>query len=90
MKIRQSTKQGNLSGKSKGERQNKRKKGGNHLENKTFMTVEEVAKELNVSTSYAYKVVRELNEEMQQLGYLTVRGRVNTNFFRKKLCFNEA
>ena len=59
------------------------------MENKTLMTVEEVAKELNVSTSYAYKVVRELNEEMQQLGYLTVRGRVNTNFFRKKLCYNE-
>lgn len=59
------------------------------MENKPFMTVEEVAKELNVSTSYAYKVVRELNEEMQQLGYLTVRGRVNTNFFRKKLCFSE-
>ena len=89
METRQSTKQGNLSGKNKGERQTKHKKGGNHLENKTFMTVEEVAKELNVSTSYAYKVVRELNAEMQQLGYLTVRGRVNTNFFRKKLCFSE-
>ena len=45
METRQSTKQGNLSGKNEGERQNKRKKGGNHLENKTFMTVEEVAKE---------------------------------------------
>lgn len=57
------------------------------MENKTFMTVEEVARELNVSKSYAYKVVRELNTEMKQLGYLT--GRVNTNFFRKKLCYNE-
>lgn len=60
------------------------------MENKTFMTVEEVARELNVSKSYAYKVVRELNTEMKQLGYLTVTGRVNTNFFRKKLCYNEA
>lgn len=53
------------------------------MENKNFMTVDEVAQELNVSKSYAYKVVRELNAEMQKLGYLTVTGRVNTSFFRK-------
>ncbi|WP_418617453.1 DNA-binding protein, partial [[Ruminococcus] torques] len=48
-----------------------------------------VANELGVSKSYAYKVVRELNTELQKLGYLTVSGRVNTNFFRKKLCYSE-
>lgn len=52
------------------------------MEGRNFMTVEEVAQELNVSKSYAYKVVRELNAEMRELGYLTVTGRVNTNFFR--------
>lgn len=60
------------------------------MEQKTFMTVDEVAAELNVSKSYAYKVVRELNEEMRQLGYLTVTGRVNTNYFRNKLCYSES
>lgn len=59
------------------------------MENKSFMTVEEVANELGVSKSYAYKVVRELNTELQKLGYLTVSGRVNTKFFRKKLCYSE-
>ena len=59
------------------------------MENKSFMTVEEVANELGVSKSYAYKVVRELNTELQKLGYLTVSGRVNTNSFRKKLCYSE-
>ena len=59
------------------------------MESKNFMTVDEVAQELNVSKSYAYKVVRELNAEMQKLGYLTVTGRVNTSFFRKKLCYSE-
>ena len=53
------------------------------------MTVAEVAQELNVSKSYAYKVVRQLNEEMQKMGYLTVTGRVNTNYFRKKVCYSE-
>lgn len=56
---------------------------------KNFMTVEEVAEELKVSKSYAYKVIRELNAELQGLGYLTISGRVNTSFFRKKLCYSE-
>ena len=34
------------------------KKGGKRMEGRNFMTVEEVAQELNVSKSYAYKVVR--------------------------------
>ena len=31
--------------------------------NRTFMTVEEVAAEMGVSKSYAYKIVKQLNEE---------------------------
>ena len=42
-----------------------------------------------VSKSYAYKIVKQLNEELQKLGYLTVVGRVNTNYFRKKVCYSE-
>ena len=48
-----------------------------------FMTVEEVAQELEVSTSYAYKVMRELNKEMADMGYMVVSGRVNRAFFNK-------
>ena len=59
------------------------------MENKTFMTVDEVATELCVSKSYAHKLVKQLNDEMKKLGYLTVAGRVNTNYFRKKVCYSE-
>ena len=59
------------------------------MTNRTFMTVEEVAAELGVSKSYAYKIVKQLNEELQKLGYLTVAGRVNINYFRKKVCYSE-
>ena len=54
--------------------------------NKSFMTVEDVAEEMGISKSYAYKVIKQLNEELQQMGYLTVPGRVNTNYFRKRIC----
>lgn len=59
------------------------------MENKTFISVQEVADELGVSKSYAYKVVRQLNEELKKLGYLTVAGRVNAQYFHKKLCYSE-
>ena len=59
------------------------------MENRNFMTVDEVAKELKVSKSYAYKIVKQLNEELSKLGYLTFSGRVNANYFYKKVCYTE-
>ena len=59
------------------------------MTNRTFMTVEEVAAELGDYKSYAYKIVKQRNEEIQKMGYLTVFGRVNTNYFRKKVCYSE-
>mgnify|MGYP001359545956 CR=1 FL=1 len=59
------------------------------MENKTFMSVQDVADELGVSKSYAYKIVKQLNEELSKLGYITISGRVNTDYFNKKLCYNE-
>lgn len=54
------------------------------MTNKNFMTAQDVADALGVSKSYAYKLVRQLNDEMEALGYITVRGRVDANYFRKK------
>lgn len=45
---------------------------------------------MSISKSYAYKIVKELNKEMNQMGYVTVAGRVNANYFNKKVCYNEA
>lgn len=59
------------------------------MTNKNFMTAQDVADALGVSKSYAYKLVRQLNDEMEALGYITVRGRVDANYFRKKVCYSE-
>lgn len=37
---------------------------------KKFIRVDEVAKVLNVSTTHAYKIMRQLNEELKAKGYL--------------------
>lgn len=52
-----------------------------------FMRVEEVAQELGVSKSYAYKIVQQLNAELKAKGYLTISGRVNRRFFLEKYCY---
>ena len=51
------------------------------------MRVEDVAKELGVSKSYAYKIVQKLNAELKNKGYLTVSGRVNRKFLLEKFCY---
>ena len=55
----------------------------------SFMRVEEVAKELGVSKSYAYKLVKKLNGELKNMGYLTVAGRVSKKYFMEKVCYGE-
>lgn len=53
----------------------------------TFMRVDDVAAELGVSKSYAYKIVQKLNAELKGMGYLTVAGRVNKRYFMEKVCY---
>ena len=51
------------------------------------MRVEEVAKELGVSQSYAYKIVQKLNAELKEQGFLTISGRVNKQYFLERTCY---
>ena len=43
----------------------------------TMITVEEVAKLCNVGNGKAYQIIREVNKEMKEKGYLIIRGRDN-------------
>ena len=53
----------------------------------TFMKVDEVAEELGVSKSYAYKIVQKLNAELKEQGFLTISGRVNKQYFMESTCY---
>ena len=53
----------------------------------TFMRVDDVANELDVSKSYAYKIVRKLNKELESKGIITIAGRVNKQYFMERLCY---
>lgn len=49
-----------------------------------FVRAEEVAGALGISKPYAYKLVREMNEELKQKGFLTSPGRVSRRYFEEK------
>lgn len=56
----------------------------------SFMRVDDVARELGISKSYAYKIVQKLNAELREKEYLTISGRVNRQYFMEKLCYGGA
>ena len=45
-----------------------------------FMRVEEVAKELDVSIPYAYKLIR----SMKKTGCITIAGRIDRKYFHER------
>ena len=49
-----------------------------------FVMSEEVAGTLGVSKAYAYKLIRQLNDELAKKGFLTVPGRVSRQYFKER------
>ena len=57
------------------------------MESTSFMLVDEVAQELGISKSYAYKIVQKLNVELKEKGFMTISGRVNKQYFMERTCY---
>lgn len=51
---------------------------------KPIYGVKDVMEILSVGETYAYKVIRQLNKELEDKGYLTVRGKVNAKYFNER------
>lgn len=50
-----------------------------------FIRADEVAEELGISKPYAYKLIRKLNEELKEKGFITIAGRINRQYFNERL-----
>ena len=84
---RHSASQGCLSGnwiRVERQKENKRREAFVIAE-QVFMKVDEVAAELGVSNSYAYKLIRELNKELKAAGCIVINGRIDRRFFHEHL-----
>lgn len=51
---------------------------------KQVYTAKELAAVLQVSESKAYQYIRQMNEELQQKGFLTVRGKVSRAYAEER------
>jgi hypothetical protein len=47
------------------------------------MTMTDVKETLGVSESKAYKIIRQLNNEMKEKGFYTISGRVSRKYFEE-------
>lgn len=51
------------------------------MASKLFISAKEIAKELEVSDSYAYRLIRQLNAELEQKGFVVVKGKISLFHF---------
>ena len=49
-----------------------------------FVRAEEIAGALGISKPYAYKLIREMNEEVKKKGFIIIPVRVSRRYFEEK------
>ena len=55
------------------------------MENKRFLTANDVAEYMGISVPMAYKIIRRLNDELVAAGYIIGSGRIRRSYFEKKI-----
>lgn len=54
------------------------------LNNTLFVTAADIAELLGISKPFAYKLVRQMNDELEAKGFLTIAGRVSWKYYKEK------
>ncbi|QDI92485.1 ICEBs1 excisionase [Salicibibacter halophilus] len=52
-----------------------------------FYTPADVQRIMKVSEQKAYRIIRDLNAEMKQEGYMVIQGKVNRNKFNERFIY---
>ena len=63
------------------------KEEGMYMSNQNYLRAEDVAEIMWISKAYAYKIMRKLNAELDEQGYITVSGRINRKYFMERTCY---
>ena len=56
---------------------------------KSFLSAKDISLHMGVSLSMAYRIIRQLNEELSESGYITIAGRVSRSYFEEKTYMNK-
>ena len=54
------------------------------MEGTIFITAAEMAEILGISKPYAYKIIKQMNEDLEANGFITISGRVSKKYFEEK------
>ena len=52
---------------------------------KNFIRAKEIAEIMDVSEGYAYRLIRTLNNELKEKGYMTISGNVNRAYLFERM-----
>ena len=55
------------------------------MASKLFISAKEVARELEESDSFAYRLVRKLNDELEKQGFVVVKGKISRKYFEERV-----
>lgn len=55
------------------------------MASKLFISAKEVARELEVADSFAYRLVRKLNDELEKQGFVVVKGKISRKYFEEDI-----
>lgn len=55
--------------------------------NEKFLEVGDVMQILGISRSAAYKLMRQINSELEKKGYIVIRGKVSRKYFEEHLIY---
>lgn len=58
--------------------------GGEVMEGTIFITAAEMAEILGISKPYAYKIIKQMNEDLEANGFITISGKVSKKYFEEK------
>ena len=53
-------------------------------QNKIYITAPEMADMLGISIGHAYKIIRSLNQELRNEGYIVIAGKLPKDYFKKR------
>ena len=54
------------------------------MEEKRFLTADDVSEYMEISKSMAYRIIKQLNDELKKAGYITIAGKVSRIYFLER------
>lgn len=54
------------------------------MKNTMFISAQEMAENLGISKSSAYKLVRQLNDQLKEQGFFVISGKVSRSYYEEK------